>query len=289
MECSLCPRFCNVDRRTEYGYCNSHSEATVSRAALHFWEEPCISGKSGSGTVFFCGCNLGCVFCQNHKISRGETGVRVSPQRLKELYNMLKEQGANNINLVTPSHFIEPILESLNEPVGVPVVWNSSAYERVEQIERLKGKVNIFLPDLKYSDSALALKYSGAPDYFEVAKRAILKMYDMVGDYEIRNGIMQKGLIIRHLILPDAVENSLRVIDWVASTFEGKKIKFSLMSQYTPYIETPYEELSRRITKEEYEYITDYLEAFGYTDGYTQELSSAKEEYTPDFDLTGVI
>ncbi len=202
---------------------------------------------------------------------------------------MLKEQGANNINLVTPSHYIEPILESLNEPVGIPVVWNSSAYENEEQIERLKGKVNIFLPDLKYSDNSLALKYSSAPDYFEVAKKTILKMYDMVGDYEIRNGIMQKGLIIRHLILPDAIENSLRVIDWVANTFEGRKIKFSLMSQYTPYIETPFKELSRRISQEEYEYITDYLVAFGYTDGYTQELSSAKEEYTPDFDLTGVI
>ncbi len=289
MKCDLCPRFCEVDRRTEYGFCNSPQKAMVSRAALHLWEEPCISGKKGSGTVFFCGCNLGCVFCQNHNISRGENGVEVSPNKLKEIYAMLIQKGAHNINLVTPTHYIEPVLESLSEPLNVPVVWNSGGYERVEQIERLRGKVNIFLPDLKYSDNNLALKYSGAPDYFERAKNAILKMYDIAGDYEIKNGIMQKGLIIRHLILPEAIDNSLRVIDWVANTFEGKRIKFSLMSQYTPYIETPYKELSRRITGEEYEYITDYLEAFGYTDGYTQELSSAKEEYTPDFDLTGVL
>ncbi len=209
--------------------------------------------------------------------------------RLREIFEMLKNKGAHNINLVTPTHFIEPILESLKAPLGIPVVWNSSAYEKEEQLERLRGKVNIFLPDLKYSDNSLAFKYSSAPDYFEVAKKAILKMYDLAGDYEIENGVMKKGLIIRHLILPEAIDNSLRVIDWVANTFEGKKIKFSLMSQYTPYIETPFKELSRRITQEEYDTVLDYLEAFGYTDGYIQDLSSAKEEYTPEFDLTGVL
>lgn len=286
MLCNLCPRSCNVDRKIKYGCCNVSDTALVSRAALHFWEEPCISGKEGSGTVFFSGCNLGCEFCQNLKISRGQIGKAVTPDRLKTIYQNLIEQGANNINLVTPTHFIEPILESLDKPLPVPVVWNSSAYEKEEQLERLRGRVNIFLPDLKYSSNALGKKYSKAENYFDVAAKAILKMYDLVGDYELNDkGIMQKGLIIRHLILPTETENSLRVIDWVAKNFDGKKVMFSLMSQFTPNGKGS---LNRRLTQDEYDYVTDYNEAFGIENGFVQELSSAKEEYIPDFDLTGV-
>lgn len=261
----------------------------VSRAALHYWEEPPVSGTNGSGTVFFSGCNLQCKFCQNKEISRGGIGKEVSPQRLREIYFDLIEQGAHNINLVTGTHFIKAIKESLREPLPVPVVYNCGGYESVEALKTLEGKIQVYLPDLKYSDNALALKYSNAPNYFETATDAIIEMYRQVGDYEIdENGIIKKAVIIRHLILPNRLENTKGVIDWVKQNFSAGEILFSLMSQFTPNGECDEPALSRRLNQDEYDEIEQYLFDSGIEDGFMQELSSASEEYIPPFDLTGI-
>lgn len=261
----------------------------VSRAALHFWEEPPISGEKGSGTVFFAGCNLKCVFCQNTKISHEEYGKEISVERLREIYFELIEKGAHNINLVTGTHFINAICNSLEEPIPVPVVYNCGGYESVEALKKLCGKVQIYLPDLKYADDSLALKYSKAPNYFETAKNAINEMLRQVGKYELdENGIMKKGVIIRHLILPGQLENTKRVIDFVKNSFKEDEVLFSLMSQFTPIESCNIDELYRRLTKEEYLEIEDYLFNSGIENGFMQELSSAKEEYIPPFDLEGV-
>lgn len=261
----------------------------ISRAALHFWEEPPISGENGSGTVFFSGCNLQCSFCQNKDISRGGIGKEITVERLKEIYKDLISQGAHNINLVTATHFIDAVLKSLDEPLPVPVVYNCGGYESIDSLKRLEGKIQIYLPDLKYSDNSLAVKYSKAPDYFETATRAIKEMHRQVGDYIIdENGIMKSGVIIRHLILPNNLENTKGVIDWVKNNFNEGEVLFSLMSQFTTISPCPHRELSRRLTQEEYDEIGDYLFNSGIEDGFMQELSSAKEEYIPPFDLTGV-
>lgn len=264
-------------------------EPKIARASVHLWEEPPISSGKGSGTVFFSGCNLKCEFCQNKEISRKQFGETVSVERLKEIYKELILQGVNNINLVTPTHFLDAILKSLDEPLSVPVVYNCGGYENIESLKKLDGKINIFIPDLKYADNSLAFKYSGAKNYFETATKAIKEMFSQVGKYKIdENGIMQSGVIIRHLVLPGQLENSKRVIDWVTENFNDGDILFSLMSQFTPNGECKKDELYRRLTEEEYDEIAEYLYDSGIEDGFVQELSSAKEEYTPDFDLTGV-
>ena len=264
-------------------------EPKIARASVHLWEEPPISSGKGSGTVFFSGCNLKCEFCQNKEISRKQFGETVSVDRLKEIYKELILQGVNNINLVTPTHFLDAILKSLDEPLSVPVVYNCGGYENIESLKKLDGKINIFIPDLKYADNSLAFKYSGAKNYFETATKAIKEMFSQVGKYKIdENGIMQSGVIIRHLVLPGQLENSKRVIDWVTENFNDGDILFSLMSQFTPNGECAKDELYRRLSQEEYDEIADYLYESGIEDGFMQELSSAKEEYTPDFDLTGV-
>ena len=260
-----------------------------ARAALHFWEEPPISGENGSGTVFFSGCNLGCIFCQNKKISRGRFGKTVTPERLREIYEELINKGAHNINLVTPTHFADAVLASLEPKLSVPVVYNCGGYESVETLKRFEGKIQIYLPDIKYSDNALAKKYSAAPDYFETAKEAVKEMYRQTGKYDIGDdGIMKKGVIIRHLILPGQLENTKKVIDWVKNEFAPGEVLFSLMSQFTPVEGCNTDELYRRLTKDEYSEIADYLFESGIEDGFMQELSSAKEEYIPPFDLEGV-
>ncbi|MBR3844501.1 MAG: radical SAM protein [Clostridia bacterium] len=293
MECTLCPRECHAlreDSRT-YGFCNSSYTATVTRAAPHFWEEPCISGQKGSGTVFFAGCHLRCVYCQNHQISRDtRLGKQVSPQQLQTIFDRLKNQGVHNINLVTPTHFVPAIVEALEQPIGLPVVYNSSGYERLETLKCLEGKVQIYLPDLKYMEEKPAREFSNAPDYPEIAKKAIREMFRQVGPVVMdEDGILQRGVCIRHLILPGHTKNTLAVIHWVANTFPKGSVLFSLMSQYTP---TPavanHPTLYRRITKREYEKCVDALWDAGLTDGFVQDLSSAKEEYTPPFDLTGI-
>lgn len=258
----------------------------IARADLHFWEEPPISGDRGSGTVFFSGCNLQCIFCQNEKISRGKFGKEITVEELKEIYKELINKGAHNINLVTGTHFIDAISRSLDSPLPVPVVYNCGGYESIESLKRLEGKIQIYLPDLKYSDNELAKRYSGAPDYFNIATSAIREMYRQVGDYDIDNdGIMKKGVIIRHMILPGQLENTKRIINWVRDNFTEGQVLFSLMSQFTPIESCNTDSLGRRLTQEEYDEIEAYLFDSGIEDGFMQELSSAKEEYIPPFDL----
>ena len=291
--CNLCPRKCNIERKalthSGKGFCNMGENPVIARAALHFWEEPPISGTNGSGTVFFSGCNLKCVFCQNEDISSGCFGKEITVERLREIYFELIKQGAHNINLVTGTHFINAIAKSLEEPLPVPVVYNCGGYESVNSLKLLENKVQIYLPDLKYVDDELAIKYSDAPDYFEIATNAIKEMYRQVGNCEFdEDGIMTKGVIIRHLILPNNLENTKRVIDWVKENFNDGEVLFSLMSQFTPNKTCKIPELSRRLTQQEYDEIEDYLFLSGIEDGFMQELSSAKEEYIPPFNLEGV-
>ena len=290
MICNLCPRRCGAARTEEEGFgrCGMPWLPVVARAALHFWEEPCISGRRGSGTVFFSGCPLGCVFCQNGRISRENFGKTVTVERLREIFLELIGQGAHNINLVTPTHFAPAIRRALAEPLPVPVVWNSGGYERVETLRTLAGRVQIYLPDLKYADSALAAACSGAPDYFDVARAAIREMVRQTGPCVFDGeGLLRQGVVIRHLMLPGALENTRRVMDWVAGAFPPGTVLFSLMSQYTPQ---PGAEgmLRRRVTGGEYRAALRYMENVGITAGYRQDSSSAREEYTPPFDLTGV-
>ena len=291
--CNICPRKCNAERlplaENGEGFCGLGGAPKIARAALHFWEEPPISGENGSGTVFFSGCNLGCIFCQNKKISRGRFGKTVTPERLREIYEELINKGAHNINLVTPTHFADAVLASLEPKLSVPVVYNCGGYESVETLKRFEGKIQIYLPDIKYPDNALVKKYSAAPDYFETAKEAVKEMYRQTGKYDIGDdGIMKKGVIIRHLILPGQLENTKKVIDWVKNEFAPGEVLFSLMSQFTPVEGCNTDELYRRLTKDEYSEIADYLFESGIEDGFMQELSSAKEEYIPPFDLEGV-
>ena len=288
--CNLCPRRCGAVRTDTGGggFCGMPALPVVARAALHFWEEPCISGKRGSGAVFFSGCNLQCVFCQNRSISHRKYGKAVSIPRLREIFRELAEQGAHNINLVTPTHFAPAIREALEVSPGVPVVWNSGGYELPETLRTLEGAVQVYLPDLKYADNALAARYSGAADYFETAAAAIREMFRQVGRCEFDNeGILQRGVVIRHLLLPGALENTKAVLDWIAENFAPREVLVSLMSQYTPQ---PGAEglLRRRITGGEYRAARAYMENLGLTDGYYQDSSSAREEYTPPFDLTGL-
>ena len=259
----------------------------IARAALHHWEEPVISGTQGSGAVFFSGCALRCVFCQNHEISTDCFGEAVSVERLREIYAALIAQGAHNINLVTASHFAPWVVQSLSPALPVPVVWNCGGYESAEILSMLAGKVQVYLPDLKYADNALAAKLSAAPDYFEVATAAIAEMHRQVGDCVMEDGLLKRGVVIRHLVLPGQLENTRRVLDWVSQTFSSGQVLVSLMSQYTPQ---PNAEglLARRVTASEYRAAAAYMENCGIVDGFLQERTAAKEEYTPPFDLTGV-
>ena len=290
--CNICPRRCGIDRDVTPGYCGMTSELRIARAGLHFWEEPVISGKSGSGTVFFSGCNLRCVFCQNYNISSGGSGKAITIERLQEIYQELIAKGAHNINLVTPTHYLEQIVKSLEKSPGVPVVWNSNGYESVESLRKLEGKVQIYLPDLKYADNQMAKKYSGAENYFETACAAIKEMYRQTGDFEFdADGMLKKGVIIRHLIMPGAVENSLKVIDYVSKNFTPGQVLFGLMRQYIPcgiVSEEKFPEINRKVTDEEYQLVEDALFASGIEDGYVQDESSASSEFIPDFDNTGV-
>lgn len=288
--CQLCPRHCLADRIHSTGVCGSGTEPRLARAALHFWEEPCISGERGSGAVFFSGCSLRCVFCQNELISRGNYGKTVSVHRLREIFFELIGQGAHNINLVNPTHWAEPILQALSGGLPVPVVYNTGGYDSVNTLKRFDGKIQIYLPDMKYMDPRLAGRYSGAPDYPEIAQKAILEMFRQTGSYVLDDdGLLIRGTVIRHLILPNLIENTLRVIEWVDRTFSPGEVLFSLMSQYTPCGNlTDYPELQRRLSQEEYDRCFEALNNSGIEDGFFQELSSAEEEYIPPFDLEGV-
>jgi putative pyruvate formate lyase activating enzyme len=282
---------CGVDRAVQTGFCAVGSAPTVARAALHFFEEPCISGTRGSGTVFFTGCNLRCVFCQNETISRGGGGKVVTPQRLREIYFELIDKGAHNINLVTPSHFADAVAESLEGGLPVPVVWNCGGYERVETLRKLEGKVQIYLPDFKYADASLAAKLSAAPDYPAVAEAALAEMYRQTGDFAPdADGMLRSGVLIRHLVLPGHLANTFGVIDRVRRLFpRDGQVLFSLMSQYTPVVDLPqYPELCRRLTEEEYAAAEQALFDSGIEDGFVQDRTSAETDYIPVFDGTGV-
>lgn len=286
--CTLCPRRCGVDRTAgALGYCRMPASLRVARAAAHYWEEPVISGSFGSGTVFFSGCTLGCVFCQNQTISHENFGKEISSAHLREIFEQLIDDGVQNINLVTPTHFLPSILPALTPKLPVPVVYNCGGYESVETLRELEGLVDIYLPDFKYSDNALAAGLSKAPDYVETAAAAILEMYRQTGPTVIEDEQLQRGVVLRHLILPGHVDNSLGVLDWVADHFQPKQILFSLMSQYVPMgpVQPP---LDRRVTEEEYDAVLSYLWLLGIEDGYTQDFQAAAEEYIPKWDLHGV-
>ena len=275
------------DAQSGEGFCGLPAAPVVARAGLHFWEEHCVSGARGSGAVFFSGCVLRCVYCQNHAISHENFGKPVSVERLREIFWELIGQGAHNINLVSPTPFAPAIREALAEPLPVPVVWNTGGYERVETLRSLEGKVQVWLPDLKYVDSGLSRDLSGAADYFGAASAAIREMVRQTGDYVLEDGLLKRGVLIRHLMLPGQLENTKAVLDWVAETFRPGQVLLSLMAQYTPQ---PGSEglLSRRVTGAEYRAALRYMENLGITDGYCQDAASARAEYTPDFDLTGV-
>ena len=294
--CYICPHRCGVDRPETmsssgtFGSCGCGMKPIVARAGLHMWEEPCISGTRGSGTVFFSGCNLHCIFCQNHKISCEGFGKEITIEHLQKIYQDLIAQGAHNINLVTPTHFAQAIIESLKEKLSVPVVYNTSGFETIDTLRKLQGKVQIYLPDFKYSDDLAAIKYSNAPDYFRITAAAIKEMYRQTGDYIIDDeGILQSGVLIRHLILPGLIDNSKRVIDWVAETFKQGQVLFSLMHQYIPCGDAAkYPEINRTVSKAEYEEIEAYLFASGIEDGFVQDGDAASCDFIPDFDGTGI-
>ena len=290
MICTLCPRRCGAERTDTRagGLCGMPAAPVVARAMLHQWEEPCLVGDHGAGCVFFSGCNLRCCFCQNGTISREGFGKPISVERLRDIFRELIAQGAACLDLVTPTHFTPAILEALgDEKWPVPVVWSCGGYESVETLRLLEGKVQVYLPDLKYALPGPAKRYSGAEDYFERASAAILEMYRQTGPCVLEDGRLKRGVVIRHLQLPGELENTRRCIDWVAETFRPGEVLFSLMSQYTPQpgAKGP---LARHVTGAEYRAAVAYMENCGITDGYTQERTSAREEYTPDFDLRGV-
>ncbi|MDE6108638.1 MAG: radical SAM protein [Oscillospiraceae bacterium] len=291
MICTQCPRNCNVERleNVHGGVCAMPATAVVARAALHHWEEPPISGSRGAGTVFFSGCNLRCVFCQNSVISQEGFGKAVSPERLREIFEELIAQGAHNIDLVTPTHFAHVLQEVLKKPLGVPVVWNSGGYERVETLRKLDGLVQIYLPDLKYLSSERAARYSAAPDYRSVATAAIREMVRQTGPCELDGeGLLRRGVIIRHLLLPGGLSEAKAVMDWVAEEFPKGTVLFSLMSQYVPLGRaSEFPEINRKLRPSEIRAARDYMAALELP-GYVQEETSASESYVPAFDLTGV-
>lgn len=291
MICTLCPRNCGA-QRTEYtgsGVCQMPALPMVARAALHQWEEPPVSGTRGSGTVFFSGCSLKCIFCQNDPISHGNFGKVVTVDRLREICRNLIAQGAHNINFVNPTHYAHVLSELLEQPFEVPVVYNTGGYDRVDTLRTLEGKVDIYLPDLKYLDPDSARSFSAAADYPEVATAAILEMFRQTGPCVFDgDGLLKKGVIIRHLVLPGRLNEAKEVMDWVAGHFAPGEVLFSLMSQYTPYgraLEDPL--LARRLRPSEARSAREYMFNLG-LEGFTQEEDSAQTEYIPPFDLTGI-
>ena len=288
MICSICPRHCNVDRSVNLGFCQSPDNFRVARAALHFWEEPCISGKEGSGTVFFSGCNLKCVFCQNNEISAENKGVEISDDKLISIFENLISQGANNINLVNPTHYAKRLAKVLSRwKSPVPIVYNSSGYEEVETLKALDGIIDIYLPDLKYIRAEKAMRYSKAEDYFEKASPALLEMRHQVED-KFDGDIMKSGMIIRHLILPQNTNSSIAVLGFIKSNFPNTFV--SLMAQYTPCGDlSEFPEINRKITKREYEKVVNYAFDNSFDKLFIQELSSADKSFIPKFDFTGVL
>lgn len=294
-QCTLCPRNCRADRlHGKTGYCGQTAEMKAARAALHMWEEPCISGETGSGTVFFSGCQLGCVFCQNHNIALGKTGQTITNERLVEIFFELKAKGANNINLVTPTHFVPQIAQALREAdrqgLALPIVYNTSSYENVDTLRILEGLVDIYLPDFKYYDESISKRYANASDYADQAKKAIAEMVRQAGNpvFDEETGLMKKGVIVRHLVLPGQAEDSKKIIRYLYETY-GDAIYISIMNQYTPVNElTKFPELNRTLTEAEYDEVVDYAISLGVENGFIQEGETAQESFIPEFDLEGI-
>lgn len=288
--CTLCPRNCGVSRSSgEVGFCKCDDKIKIARADLHYWEEPCISGKNGSGTVFFSHCNMKCVFCQNYKISTQNQGKTVSIDELSRLFLDLQEKGAHNINLVTPTHYIPQIVHSLDiakkNGLYIPIVYNTSGYEKIESLRMLEGYIDIYLPDLKYFDNKYSMKYSSAPDYFKVASSALSEMTRQIGNIEFdKSGLMTKGVIVRHLMLPGLLFDSKKVIDYLYSTYKDS-IYISIMSQYTPLHTIPdnFHELKRNLPEGHYDALINYAVELGIENAFTQDGASAKESFIPDF------
>ena len=289
--CNACPRKCNVERNIgefSRGFCKMPYNAVLARASLHLWEEPVISGERGSGAIFFSGCNLRCAFCQNYEISHENFGKQVSKPEFIDIVKRLENQGAHTINLVNPTHFVPFIKEVFSEyKPSVPVVYNTGGYDDVESIRSLQGLIDVYLPDLKYFDSDVSKKYSNAENYFEKASKAVLEMQRQVEKSVIKDGIMQKGMIIRHLVLPKNTDQSIKILRWIKDNLPIDTY-ISLMSQYVPYVKTEYKELNRRIVTAEYQKVIDEFERLGFENGFMQERSSAQTDFIPKFDLSGV-
>lgn len=291
--CTLCPRMCGVNRHIQPGLCGGSSKLTAARAALHFWEEPCISGKKGSGAIFFSGCTLKCCFCQNYPISQEGVGKEISPSRLEEIMLKLQDKGAENLDLITATQFLPsliPVLEKVRSRLHIPLVYNCGGYERVETLQMLDGLVDVYLPDLKYYSPDVSGRYSKAPDYFSYAGKAVKEMIRQTQKPVFnRNGLLTKGVLIRHMVLPGQKEDSIRLLHWMAEELPDKQFLFSLMSQYTPFYKaSSYPEINRRITSYEYQKVWEKALDLGLDEGYMQQRTSAKEEYTPPFDMEGL-
>lgn len=288
MNCTICPRKCSVNRDISTGFCGMSNTLKIARAALHQWEEPCISGTNGSGTVFFSGCNLKCVYCQNYKISTKNMGQEISVDKLADIFLDLQNQKAHNINLVTPTHFVPQIIEALkiakNSGLTVPIVYNSSGYETVDTIKSLFGHIDVYLPDFKYFSNNLAKKYSGVSDYFENASLSISEMFKQVGEFSIdEQGLMKRGMIIRHLILPGYTDDSKDVLDYIYTVFRDK-VYISIMNQYTPLPHVKnFPELNRKVSEKEYDDVINFALELGIENAFIQEGDTAKESFIPEF------
>ncbi len=288
-ECMLCPRKCGADRSIAAGICGAGSSARIARVGLHKWEEPCISYGKGSGTVFFSGCSLKCVFCQNKEISKGLKGVDISVKDLSDEFLKLQDMGASNINLVTPTHYTDDIIKALDlikHKLSIPVCYNCGGYENIETLDKLNGYIDIFMPDIKYFSTEYSKKYSAAPDYFDVASKAVKKMHDIVGYADIDDdGKMKKGVLVRHLVLPSLYKDSIAILEYLAREYDVNKLAISIMSQYFPTEACEkYPEINRKLTTLEYTKVVNRAKELGFTKGYMQDKASAIEDFVPDFD-----
>lgn len=289
--CNICPRNCNVDRTSQMGFCSVGDSIRVSKAMLHHWEEPCISGENGSGAIFFSGCNLRCCYCQNYKISTQTFGKDITIENLADIMISLQEQGANNINLVTPTHYTDKIIQTLDickHKINIPIVYNCGGYEKLDTLKELRNYVDIYLTDFKYYSSEMSKMYSKCEDYFKVTSKAILEMYHQQNELVYKDNILQKGLIIRHLVLPTGRHDSISILEWLSNNLDVSKFLLSLMSQYTPNENCKnYPKIDRRTSTFEYNSVLDKAIELNFK-GYMQDRRSAKSEYTPNFNLDGI-
>lgn len=292
-KCEICPRKCKVNRYEKKGYCRCDDKVRIALVSKHYFEEPCISGRNGSGTIFFSNCNLNCVFCQNHDISHGGKGIDVTIERLAEIMLEQQERGANNINLVTPTMYVEHIIKAIDiakkNGLNIPIVYNTNGYEEVETIKKLNGYIDIYLPDFKYFTNELAIKYSKAPNYFEKVTSALIEMQSQFDEYVFDGEIMKKGMIVRHLVLPNHIQNSKNVLKWIKDNLR-KDIYVSVMAQYFPTYKAIGDELiGRKLSFSEYRKIEQYFYSLDIENGYIQDLGKHEEEFVPDFNMNNVI